>query len=492
MLLKIKLHPEIVTKSDGVRKRFTRYLLSNIRQTLQNFELGCAITNNWDHLLVRAKCDPSLYPVFIQIIRQIPGIQSILKIKQIDFTDLHQLFLAVLELNQQRLVDKTFAVRVKRKGNHHEFSSIDAERYIGGGLRQHVAGSKVKLTNPDEIVYVEIINEKANLIEAIYNGLGGFPLGSQDQVLSLISGGYDSAVSSFQMIRRGLKTHYLFFNLGGKEHVYHVKKIVRKVWQNYSSSHNVKFINVDFYPIMLNISNYVSDGYTGVVLKRMFYRVANEIAQRLHIDGIVTGEALGQVSSQTLKNLKVIEKVIDVPLLRPLIAYDKDEIIAIARQIGTAELSAQVQEFCGVMGKKPTIAAIEETLLAEEAKLDITSLVTQALDTAEIENLRDIAKQDLIDVTATQLTYITTLDSNDIVIDVRDNPTFEASKIVWSVPVINIPFYDLAEKFAELDQTKRYALYCTKGLLSRLQAINLIEAGYQNVVVISKDFQLLG
>ncbi|MFC6277080.1 tRNA uracil 4-sulfurtransferase ThiI [Psittacicella hinzii] len=490
MYLRIKLHPEIMTKSDSVRKRFVKILSSNIRQSLKTFNLDCSIQINWDNILVRAKCDPMLYKVFVQILCQVPGIQKILLIKMVPFVEdnLHALYEEVFALNAARLENKTFCVRVKRKGKH-QVKSIDIERYVGGGLRQHVLGATVNLTAPQETVQIEIDNDTAFLIEHTFNGLGGFPIGTQDAVLSMISGGYDSAVSSWQMIRRGCKVHYVFFNLGGHEHEYYVKRIARKVWQHYSASHNVKFVYVDFYNIMLNIANSVSDGYTGVCLKRMFYRVATAIAHKLGIDGLVTGEALGQVSSQTLKNLGVIERVTDLPVLRPLIAMDKEEIIAQANQIQTAEISAKVQEFCGIMGKKPTIAADLSRLEEEEAKLDIEALVAQALETAKVENLRDIAKQDLAHIESTQLTFVRSLGDNDVVIDVRDSETFERANNQWPVPVLNIPFFKLAEEFASLEQSKRYVLYCTKGLLSRIQAVNLIENGYKNVVVLSKDFK---
>lgn len=423
----------------------------------------------------------------MQILCQVPGIQAIQKIKSFEFASFHQVFEEALQANKERLQGKSFAVRVKRRGNH-DWTSIDLERYVGGGLRQNIPGSSVKLVHPEETVNIEVDHNEVQLVEAIFKGLGGFPIGTQDSVLSLISGGYDSAVSSYQMINRGCRTHFLFFNLGGNEHLQHVKRIATKIWGGYSASHNVKFINVDFYNIMINISNTIVDGYTGVVLKRFFYRVANAIAAKFKIDGIVTGEALGQVSSQTLKNLKVIEQVIDVPVLRPLIAVDKEDIIKIAKHIGTAELSAQVQEFCGIMGKKPTIAADLATLEAEEAKLDIEALVTQAVESAEILNMRELATQAQQDIQATQLTYVDKLGANDVVIDVRDQQTVEEANIQWEVPALNIPFFNLNEQFPNLDQSKRYVLFCTKGLLSKIQAVNLIEQGYTNIAVLAKDY----
>lgn len=493
MQLKIKLHPEVMTKSAPVRKRFIKILSSNIRQSLNTFGLESAVVTAWDNLLVRAKCDPSYYPAFLQILRQVPGIQSVLVIKSIPWVSFEDCFAQLLPLYRERLAGKRFCVRVKRKGKH-DFTSIDLERYLGGGLNQHIESARVDLRNPEEVVHVEVDEDVVQFVEASYSGVGGFPIGTQDEVLSLISGGYDSAVSSYQMIRRGCKVHYLFFNLGGNEHLSHVKQITRKVWQGYSASHNVRFINVDFYPIMLNISNYVADGYTGVVLKRMFYRVATKIAQRMGIDGLVTGEALGQVSSQTLKNLRIIEQVSDRVLLRPLIGIDKEEIIKQARQIGTATLSAQVTEFCGIMGKKPTIAADAERLAEEEAKLDLDKLVEDAVASMVVDDLRSMCKEQAQIVEETKIDFVQVLEDNDVVIDVRDQATVEQLRDAgtypkFDAPVLNIPFFNLAEEFDSLDPRKRYVLYCSKGLLSKIQAVNLIEAGHSNVAVVSKDYR---
>lgn len=489
MQLKIKLHPEIITKSESVRKRFIKILGSNIRQSLNTYKFECSVMMQWDHIMVRAKCDPIYYPVFLQILRQVPGIQSILVIREVAFESIHNLFEQVLKANEKTLVGKSFCVRVKRKGKH-DFNSIDVERYVGGGLRQHIPGTTVNLTNPEVQVNLEIDQDKAFIVEKQLSGIGGFPIGTQDQVLSLISGGYDSAVSSYQMIRRGCKLHYLFFNLGGNEHLQHVKRIATKVWQGYSASHNVKFINVDFYPIMLAISSNVVDGYTGVVLKRMFYRVANAIAARLRIDAMVTGEALGQVSSQTLKNLRIIEEISDIPVLRPLVATDKEEIIRIASQIGTARLSAQVQEFCGIMGTKPTIAADREKLEIEEAKLDIESLVAQAVSSCQTFDMRELATQNIEQIEHTEIEFVKQLDANKhVVIDIRDPAAVEENPTSFKVTTLQIPFYQLGDEISNLDQRMTYVLYCKKGLLSRIQATNLHDRGYNNVCVLSKEYK---
>lgn len=240
---------------------------------------------------------------------------------------------------------------------------------------------------------------------------------------------------------------------------------------------------------MLAISSKVSDGYAGVVLKRMFYRVANAVAQKLKISAIVTGEALGQVSSQTLKNLQVIEETIDIPVLRPLIAADKEEIIHTAQRIGTATFSAKVQEFCGIMGKKPTIAAQREQLAIEEAKLDIDVLINNAIKAIEVFEMRELLKTNLEEATRIEIKLTEELDADKhLVVDIRDNETVDLNPVDFNVSSINIPFFNLEEQFETLPKDKEIVLYCAKGLLSRIQAHNLIEKGHTNISILSSNY----
>ncbi len=142
------------------------------------------------------------------------------------FTSLHDIFEQTLPLWREALEGKTFCVRVKRRGKH-EFTSIEVERYVGGGLNQHIETARVKLTDPDVTVNLEIENDRLLLVKGRYEGIGGFPIGTREDVLSLISGGFDSGVSSYMLMRRGCRVHYCFFNLGGAAHEIGVRRVAR-------------------------------------------------------------------------------------------------------------------------------------------------------------------------------------------------------------------------------------------------------------------------
>lgn len=225
------------------------------------------------------------------------------------------------------------------------------ERYVGGGLNQHIESARVKLKQPDVTVNLEIEDDRLLLIKGRYEGIGGFPIGTQEDVLSLISGGFDSGVSSYMLMRRGCRVHYCFFNLGGAAHEIGVRQVAHYLWSRFGSSHRVRFVAINFEPVVGEILEKVDDGQMGVVLKRMMVRAASKVAERYGVQALVTGEALGQVSSQTLTNLRLIDNVSDTLVLRPLISYDKEHIIDIARKIGTEDFARTMPEYCGVISK---------------------------------------------------------------------------------------------------------------------------------------------
>ena len=183
----IKLFPEITIKSQTVRLRFIKILTSNIRNVLKPLGEEISVVRNWDNIEVRVKGETK-HDEICDMLGRIPGIHHILEVEEKPFTSLHHIYEMTHESYGASLENKTFCVRVKRRGKH-EFSSIEAERYIGGGLNQHIPSAKVKLKDPDTTVHLEIEDDKLILVKSRIEGIGGFPIGTQEDVLSLISGG---------------------------------------------------------------------------------------------------------------------------------------------------------------------------------------------------------------------------------------------------------------------------------------------------------------
>ena len=477
----VKLHPEIAIKSRSVRKRFTKLLENNIKIVLRKLDEKVQVQNNWDNISVVTKlADPQMRLDFINGLQRIPGIVQFIEVTETSFENLHDIYEKALDMIGHTVVGKTFCVRCKRQGNH-DFTSTDVERYVGGGLNQHVDGASVRLKNPEVTIRLEIKDDKAYIVTHTHQGMAGFPLPTQEDVLSLMSGGFDSGVASYQMIRKGARTHFLFFNLGGAAHEIGVKQASYYIWKQFSSTHKVKFISVDFEPVVAEILENVENSQMGVILKRMMMRAGSQIAEKMGIQALVTGESLGQVSSQTLANLNVIDRVTDTLILRPLIQHDKQEIIDIARKIGTAEMAETMPEYCGVISKKPTVKAKIAVIEAEEQKFDFDVLNT-VVENARIMDVRDIdveAKQELKEAES-----VSDLPADAVVVDIRSPEEEDANPLeIDGIEVVHLPFFRLATKFGDLPQDKDYYLYCAKGVMSQLQALILHDSGFANVKV---------
>lgn len=477
----VKLFPEIMMKSKPVRKRFSKMLQGNIRNVLARHDEQIKVILEWDKIIVRSENDsPENKATLIHYLQSTPGIAHFLEVNETEFTDIHDIYEQTKARFAESLAGKTFCVRAKRVGQH-DFSSIEVERYVGGGLNQHTDALSVKLKNPDVTVNLEINDNKLYMVDQRYKGLGGFPLGTQESVLSLISGGFDSGVSSYQLIKRGSRVHYCFFNLGGAAHEIGVKQVAYQLWDRFGASHRVKFISVPFEPVVAEILEKVDNGQMGVVLKRMMMRAATKVAERLEIEALVTGEALGQVSSQTLRNLSVIDQVTDMLILRPLVATDKQDIIDCARAIGTAEISETIPEYCGVISQRPTVKAVMTKIQKEEAKFDL-SLIDKVVDESSILDIRDIASAAKEQVT--EIEAVSEFSENEVILDIR-SPEEQDDKplVIEGVEVQHLAFFKLSSQFETLAQDKTYLLYCERGVMSQLQALYLKEAGFNNVKV---------
>ncbi|KOC89911.1 tRNA uracil 4-sulfurtransferase ThiI [Winslowiella iniecta] len=475
----IKLFPEITIKSQSVRLRFIKILTGNIRNVLKHHDDSLAVVRHWDHIEVRSK-NEELRATLVDLLTRIPGIHHVLAVEDRAYTDVHDIFEQTLELNRERIEGKTFCVRVKRRGKH-EFSSQDVERYVGGGLNQHVATAQVKLNQPQVTVNLEIENDRLLLVTGRYEGIGGFPIGTQEDVLSLISGGFDSGVSSYMLMRRGCRVHYCFFNLGGAAHEIGVRQVAHYLWNRFGSSHRVRFVAINFEPVVGEILEKVDDGQMGVVLKRMMVRAASRVAERYGVQALVTGEALGQVSSQTLTNLRLIDNASDTLILRPLISHDKEHIINLARHIGTEDFARTMPEYCGVISKSPTVKAVKAKIEAEEQNFDF-DILDRVVQEATNVDIREIASQTQEEVV--EVETVASFTANDVVLDIRSIDEQDDKPLeIDGVEVKSLPFYKLSSQFGDLDQSKTWLLYCDRGVMSRLQALYLHEQGFKNVKV---------
>ena len=476
----VKLFPEIVVKSKPVRTRMIRILTGNIRNVFQNSGIKVKVLGNWDRVFVKVPKEVS-NETASDILSRIPGIHSFSEVLSFPYASLDDILKTAAPLALPEITGKTFCVRCKRKG-HETFTSVELERALGEVLWESGKSAGVSLKKPQITIHIEVDGKKFYLLSNTRKGIGGYPLSTQEDVLSLISGGFDSGVSSFDFIRRGARVHYCFFNMGGREHEIGVREEAHFIWKKYGSSHRVKFFAVPFEDVVGEILQKIDHHLMGVVLKRMMMRAAAKIAEREGIKALVTGESVGQVSSQTITNLSVIDRVTPVLILRPLITMDKQDIIDKCREIGTEELAAAMPEYCGVISQKPTIHADLGRIEEEEKKFDL-SILDKAVEDSHWTDIKEIGEAPK--GAEPEVEYVTAAGEGEIVLDVRAPDEAEENPLrLEGAEIKELPFYKIATEFGNLDQSKTYLLYCKNGVMSRLQALILKERGFKNVKVI--------
>ncbi|MBA1437855.1 MAG: tRNA 4-thiouridine(8) synthase ThiI [Epsilonproteobacteria bacterium] len=453
-------------KGSSAKRQMVGQLYANLTNILEKIDAGIEVKKHSDKIEIYSPL--SCLEAVKQKLTNTSGIETVLEVTQVDnITTLDALKVAVEKLVAPKLTNKTFVVRAKRSGKH-PFTSMDIERSVGGYLLAHTQAKKVQLKNPDITVEFELIQDQLNLITARYSGLSGFPLGTQGDILSLMSGGFDSTIASYLTMKRGIKTHFIFFNLGGMAHEIGVKQVAFYLWSKFASSHKVKFISIPFDDVIGEIFASTPPTYMGVMLKRLMLQASEQIADKLEIDALLTGESVAQVSSQTLRNLALIDQATNKLVLRPLATMNKPEIIALAEKIGTRHFAENMPEYCGVISQNPITHGSFKRMekVAQKFNYDV---LQKAVDDAKIIDI-DTVVDDVNQLQAVEIVNEIDPDKHTI-IDIRT----EGKELTTKAKQIAIPFHNLKKEFEKLPQNKEYLLYCDKGVMSQLHAQYLID-----------------
>ena len=463
----LKLFPEIMVKGSSAKRQMVGQLYNNLIKLLERFSSEIKIKKFSDKIEVISPVD--VLTEVRQTLLNTPGIEQVLEALQFDNMDtLEKIKVKVSQYMSKEIDNKTFVIRVKRSGKH-EYNSTKIEQTVGGYMLAHSQAKGVDLHNPEVTIRLELINNQLNIITTKHTGLGGFPIGTQGDILSLMSGGFDSTVASYLTMKRGIKTHFIFFNLGGIAHELGVKQVALYLWNKFGASHRVKFVSVPFDSVIEEIFRSTHETYMGVTLKRLMIMASQQVADEMEIDALLTGESVAQVSSQTLRNLAIIDQISNKLILRPLATMNKPDIIHIADQIGTRRFAENMPEYCGVISKNP-ITHGSFKRMQREAKHFNYEILNQAVKESKTLYVDEI----IDDVTnAAPIEVIHDISSKDyVIIDIRAEDTC----IETSCKSIKIPFHKLKTEFKKLPQDKEYLLYCEKGIMSQLHAQYLRDA----------------
>jgi len=463
VLILLRIGAEMSIKSRRTRTNFLRRLTRNIRDALGSAGIQHELDIGWSRIQVRART-----PGALDVLGRVFGISSFSPIEGVVAADLEQIVGEGERLFQDRVAGRSFAVRARRTGQH-PFSSQDVQVALGAALARHA--DRVDLTNPEVTVHVEVRDREAHLFAERIPGAGGLPLGVEGRAVTLLSGGYDSAVASWLLLKRGVSQDYVFCNLGGDAYERSVAQVAKVLADDWSYGDQPRLHVVDFGPVLDDLRARSKPAYWQVVLKRLMYRAASTIGEELGAHAIITGEAVGQVSSQTLPNLRAIEPAASLPVFRPLLGFDKDEIIRHAARIGTAALSEQVKEYCAIAPGKPVTAASVQAVDAEERKLDL-SILERAVESRKTLDLRALTPTDLV----APYLFTTQIPPDAVVIDCRT----AAQHQIWHYPGSeHHDEWELLQNFRRLDKDRTYVLYCSHGIQSAYIAERMQRAGYE-------------
>ncbi|MCR4879975.1 MAG: tRNA 4-thiouridine(8) synthase ThiI [Bacilli bacterium] len=371
---------ELGTKGKN-KKDFIRMLGKNIRRRLIDFP-NVSTEVRYDHIYIKLNGEEA--EEIIEALQDVSGIQTLSLVYKCE-KDIDVIISSALELISQT-EGKTFKVKCKRSDKSFPLNSDEIVRKVAPAILK-TDKYKVDIHNPDILVSIEIRDEGAYIFTKSFPGAGGYPLGVAGKGMLMLSGGIDSPVAAYLLMKRGVKIECIHFasppytNIGV---IYKLEDLLAKlnVYQPRIRLHIVPFTK-----IQEAIYDHAPESYCITIMRRMMYRLATRLAYTRNCPVIANGESIGQVASQTLQSMKVINEVSDLPVIRPLATMDKIDIIKIAKKIDTFEISIRPFEDCCTIftPKRPKTMPHIESVEQYEKSFDYESLLKEALNNIEVK-----------------------------------------------------------------------------------------------------------
>ena len=361
------------------KHEFEKLLMNNIRRKLNGYNFSLQYTSG---RIILENYDEFEENIIIQKLKTVFGLIGVAKAVEID-ADYENIKKYVSGIK----ISGTFKVVAKRADKRYPLTSVELERKLGEVVLNSNEKAKVDLHTPNTILYAEVrFNEKCYIYYENIKCVGGLPLGSGGEALLLLSGGIDSPVAGYLMAKRGLKLEAVHFHSYPYTSEQAKEKVVElaRILTNYVDE--IKLHIVSFTKIQEQIHMNCDADYMITIMRRIMMRIAERLAERHDCKALVTGESLGQVASQTISSINCTNAVVKMPVLRPLIGLDKEEIMQIAKRIGTFETSILPYEDCCTVflpknpATKPKLDVVEKA----EAVLNVDELVEKAIAEAEI------------------------------------------------------------------------------------------------------------
>lgn len=375
---------EIAIKSEQIRRKFEELLICNLEAMLRQDEITYdGIDRERGRIFVRTR-DPKAPASVSRVFGIVSCSPAVVAGPTIDEA------CAVAAKFGLEIIGEgqSFAIMPRRSVKDASFTTQDLGRICGDAVYNAVIDRhpRVDLKNPDHAIHVELRETQSYIFTDIVKGVGGMPLGSQGKMVALVSGGIDSPVAAWLMMKRGCEVIPLYMDnapYAGEDAKEKAIDVVRKL-KEWTPGHPMKMLVV---PHGKNLAAFIEKGnrkYTCVFCKHLMYKVATAIAQHEHAHGIITGSSLGQVASQTSENMLAESYDVCFPVYHPLIGLDKEEIMTIAKKIGTHDVSIRKAGGCQAVPRYPSIhGRLEEVVHMEKEQLDFDELVRYEVENAQ-------------------------------------------------------------------------------------------------------------
>ncbi|MBE0069001.1 tRNA uracil 4-sulfurtransferase ThiI [Thermoanaerobacterium thermosaccharolyticum] len=360
---------ELALKGDN-RAFFENKLVKNIKEALKGYD-GIKVEKT--HGRIYVEFDGNVNEV-IDKLKKVFGIVGITVAKKVDL-DLDAIYNAAIEL-MRSYSGKSFKVETRRPNKSFPYESMEISRMVGGKILQNVEDVHVDVHNPDIVLNIEI-REKAYLYSGITDGIGGMPLGTNGRAVVLLSGGIDSPVAAWMMMKRGVEIEAVYFHSPPYTQERAKDKVIDLCKKLSEYGQDIYLHVVNFTDFQLAIYDKCPPKMTTIIMRRMMMRVAENIANKYGAKALITGESLGQVASQTIESLYCTNEVTHMPVFRPLIGMDKSEIVEISKKIGTYDISIRPYEDCCTIfvPKHPIIKPDLEEVIDGEKNIDYEKFI---------------------------------------------------------------------------------------------------------------------
>ncbi|ORX24041.1 tRNA 4-thiouridine(8) synthase ThiI [Thermoanaerobacterium sp. PSU-2] len=361
---------ELALKGDN-RAFFENKLVRNIKEALKSFD-GVKVEKTHGRIYVETSNDAK---EAIDKLRKVFGIVGITIAKKVEL-DLNAIYDSAIEIMRHHS-NKSFKVETRRPNKSFPYESIELSRMIGSEILKNIDDVHVDVHNPDVVLNVEI-REKAYLYSDTVEGIGGMPLGTNGKAVVLLSGGIDSPVAAWMMMKRGVEIEAVYFHSPPYTQERAKDKVIDLCKKLSEYGQDVYLHVVNFTDFQLAIYDKCPPKLTTIIMRRMMMRVAENIALKYGAKALITGESLGQVASQTIESLYCTNAVTHMPVFRPLIGMDKSEIVEISKKIGTYDISIRPYEDCCTIfvPKHPIIKPDLDEVVQGEKELDYEQFIS--------------------------------------------------------------------------------------------------------------------